>query len=383
MNAPLPAPEQVFDYAADRIQQAANSLWPDSAVRLGPHVPSVTAYVRHIEVDGRPLFAKLSFLGVSLASLLRGACGPWPEARARQDAYIAATGGMLERETIQYGILHTARLRAPKITGYTAGVLFTEPITGSTLTDLVVKEPARTADLLAQMTEELAHLRQDQAAALVAAAAIPERSVPATFHRKFNGLSSRRYLALTGQAAPTLAAVVGRLLRDRLATPPGNTVVFGDLKPEHVIWPTAEPRPAFLDPGMSLSHPCADYGKVISRLTLALIADPPGSPRTRLILDGVHSFAGMLTDVMPRAERAAWLRALVAMWMMDATSILTTYLTAPTGLPLPDAAQAVIDHATAVCTMLDRTTADLNEHRVNGPDLWLRALNNVATAVRG
>ncbi|MFC0843928.1 hypothetical protein ACFH04_09405 [Streptomyces noboritoensis] len=125
MNAPVPDPADVFAYVSGRVEHAAHALWPGAIVGLGPHVPSGDRYVQRLDVDERPLFAKVSLLGSSLVSVLRGTLGDWAAIRARQDAYTATPGGLLERETIQYGILHTARLRAPRIAGYSGGVLFT------------------------------------------------------------------------------------------------------------------------------------------------------------------------------------------------------------------------------------------------------------------
>ncbi|WP_262387260.1 lactate/malate family dehydrogenase [Streptomyces sp. TRM49041] len=309
MYRALPSTGDVFDYLAGHIEQAALSLWPDAGINLGSHIPSVTAYVRRIEVDGRPLVAKVSFLGMSLASVLRGAGGDWAQARACQAAYTSTPGGLLERETIQYGILHTARLRAPRIAGYTSGTLFTEPVAGPNLGDLLLNEPFRTAELLDQVVGELVLLEHAQATVLVVAAAIPERSVPATFSRKFNSIGAPSFAALTGPSEPVLSIVVSRLLRARSSLKPGSNVIFGDLKPEHVIFPDGgDGRPVFLDPGMSLGHPCADYGKLLSRLVLGLLAKPCEIMVLRTVLKGVDRFVDMLTDVMPHVERDRWLR---------------------------------------------------------------------------
>ncbi|WHM36886.1 phosphotransferase [Streptomyces sp. BPTC-684] len=379
VNAPFPVPENVFAYVSGRIEQAAHSLWPGATVGLGPHVPSVTGYVRRLDVDDRPMFAKVSLLGSSLVSVLRGTLGDWAAVKAKQDAYSATPGGLLERETIQYGILHTARLRAPRIAGYAGGVLFTEPVVGPTLADLIAKDPYRTAELLTTVTGELGALHRADVTALVTAAAIPERSVHATFARKFNGISGHAYLTLTGNHAPVLAEVVARLRKVRLTGAPA-AVVYGDLKPEHIVFPDgSDGRPAFLDPGMSLGHPESDLGKLVSRLVLGLLAAPHQGAGTAAVLGGIGQFADAAGQSMERETRAAWLRQLVVLWLMDTANILTTYLTAPAGLPLPEQARQVIDRAGAVSAMLDRASAALEE-RADGPAVWRLALGHAGTA---
>ncbi|MFE0423559.1 hypothetical protein [Streptomyces sp. NPDC058953] len=381
MPTSVPAPADVMTYAGDWIEHTAVGLWPGATIHFGPHIPSVTAYVHRIEVDDRPLFAKVSLLGVSLVSVLRGACGDWAEVKARQAAYTASPGGLLERETIQYSILHTARLGAPRVAGYAGGVLFTEPVNGPTLADLVVKQPHRTAELLATVVRELDALDRPDTRALATAAAIPERSVQATFARKFNGISSASYIALAGDVAPVLQAVISRLLKLRgVLTGSHRDVIFGDLKPEHALLPDGgDGRPAFLDPGLSLGHPAMDLGKLISRLVLHLVAVPPHEAGSRAVVGGIGQFTDSATGSMTRTERADWLRQLVVLWLMDTVNILTTYLTAPQGLPLPEHARAVIGRADAVCAMLERTSAAL-ETKTDGPALWRLTLDHAATA---
>jgi hypothetical protein len=88
----VPDADEVFAFAVCEIAAAAAELWPRADVDLGEHVPSVTGYVRRIRVDGHLLYAKYAFLGVSLVSLLRGACGRWSDVRKAQQAYVQRPG---------------------------------------------------------------------------------------------------------------------------------------------------------------------------------------------------------------------------------------------------------------------------------------------------
>ncbi|WP_149824155.1 hypothetical protein [Streptomyces tailanensis] len=77
--------------------------------------------------------------------------------------------------------------------------------------------------------------------------------------------------------------------------------------------------------------------------------------------------------------RGLWLRRLLVTWLMDTVNILSTYLTAPASLPLPEHARAVIDRTQALCTLLDQVSAQLAA--ATDPDAaWRLALRAVAKA---
>ncbi|MFI0980428.1 hypothetical protein ACH4SP_25915 [Streptomyces sp. NPDC021093] len=339
ITATTPETGVLLAHADELVEKAAAGLLPGAPVALGVHVPSVTGYVRRVEVGGRPLFAKLSFLGVSLVSALRGACGTWDAVRAAQAVYTATPGALLEREAAQLGLLASAGLRAAHVVGYGGGVLFTEPVEGPTLGDLVAAEPHRTAELMTGVRRELALLQRPDIVGRVEGMAIRERSIDATFGRKFNGISGTTYLAQSPEHAPVLTEVVARLRRLRLTPAERRQVSFGDLKPEHAVFPDGPGgRPVFLDPGLSLTHPCADTAKLVSRMILGLIPRPPTVAQAAATLSGIGAFVDTATGGLSPEARAAWLRHLVVLWLMDTTNILTTYLTAPPGLPLPERA---------------------------------------------
>ncbi|WP_019061661.1 phosphotransferase [Streptomyces prunicolor] len=387
----LPHPADLFALSTDRIHRAAADLWPHEPLTLGDHVPSVTGYVHRARVGGRDVFAKDSVLGLSLVSILRGVAGDRDKVRAAQTAYATSPASLLAREAGQLRTLDAAGVRVARCAGYAAGVLFTEPVTGPTLADLITKDPARTGDLLKAAVTGLSGLQHPTVMAQVDAAPIPERSIDGTFRRKFNGVSGRLYIGRLGvdrldeRARQGVAAVVGvvvaRLLKLRLAPPIGpRVIVYGDLKPEHVYFPDGpEERPVFIDPGLARGPAHHDVAKLVSRTFLTLIAAPPVDAPACAVVDGIAAFVTEQTSALRGPLRGLWLRRLLVTWLMDTVNILTTYLAAPAALPLPEHAQAVIDQTRAVCTILDQISAQLAAG--TDPDAaWRLALGAVTKA---
>ncbi|MEU1375963.1 hypothetical protein ABZ442_20225 [Streptomyces triculaminicus] len=374
--------DELFAHAAEQITRAAGLLWCGETVRLGIQVRSVTGYVQQIRVGERDLYAKVSYLGVSLVSVLRGTCGDWRTVRAAQAAYIGSPDALLRREAAQLGLLHQhSGLQTAVAEGFADGVLFTHPVPGPTLADLVAKEPSLTTDLLTTTMREVdTALDRPRLAWQLSRLAIRERGIDAVFTRKFNGLSGRVYLDLAGEMAALLAAVVTRLRRLHFAEPtPGLPAVtaYGDLKPEHVCFPGGpEERPVFLDPGLSRSRAATDEAKLISRMVLGLIAFPSDADGVKATVEGIDAFTEARTAGWKKTAQAAWLRQLLVLWLMDTVNILTTYLTAPAGLPLPDQGLRVAARAEAVGTFLDRVSAALEAGR-EPRAIWRLALDTV------
>ncbi|PKV89928.1 hypothetical protein [Streptomyces sp. TLI_146] len=273
---------ELFRYADRKILEAATRVWPRAdEVRLGAHVPSVTGYVRGIAVDGEELFAKYSFLGLSLVSVVRGTCGSWAAVRAAQAAYIASSGTLLEREAEQLKLLSLSGVRAAEAAGYRDDVLFTRPLHGPTFGELIAKEPDRTEELATRALREMdAALRH--VAARAESVQITERGIPATFGRKFNRISGRAYLGQAGEFGPVLREVVARLRRLGQATATGpRPLIYGDFKPEHIVYPNGpSAAPGFLDPGIAPGRGSVDMAKLISRTVLARKSSTttPGQP---------------------------------------------------------------------------------------------------------
>ncbi|GGW99750.1 hypothetical protein [Streptomyces chryseus] len=375
-----PPVEAVMGYAAEQTVRAARTLWPRAAVVAGEVAPSVTSYVQRIEVDGRPLYGKLPLLGVSLVSVLRGVCGDWAAVEAAQVAYAKSPASLARREAYQLRTLAAAGLLVPKVAGCADGVLFTEPVPGPTLGELISREPHRTAGLLGRVADVLDKgLSQPGLAGRVDRATIGERSISTTFQRKFTA-SSGAYLQGTGYGE-LLAPVVERLRAVPLREAPFQPVIFGDLKPEHVVFPAGADGPVmFLDPGLQRGRPCADAAKVASRTVLSLIACPPSSGEARAVLSGLAAFAAGRTAGMDPADQDTWLREFVSLWLMDTVNILTTYLSAPPGLSLSDQAAAVAHRALVVCQMLDHATASMAS-RAPARSWWRVCLDDAVWAV--
>ncbi|MEU3399483.1 hypothetical protein [Streptomyces filamentosus] len=342
--------------------------------------PSVTSYVQRLTVDGRALYAKTSLCGVSLVSLLRGACGDFETVRARQAAYLVTPDSITAREAVQLRTLAgPARLGTVALAGHARGVLFTEPVAGRTLTDLIEAEPGRTRELLGLVVRDVAEgLAREGVAEAVEGAPIRERGIAGTFVRKFNGLSGGLYLRQTGHGE-VLDTVVTRLRRARrIPAAPAGTVVFGDLKPEHATFPEEHGRPVYLDPGLMRGSAVADTAKLVSRMVLGMVARRPAA--AGVVLGGIDSFVRASARRLPAQERAAWLRELVVLVLMDTLNILSTYVTAPADLPLPVHASAVRGCAREVVNLLDRATAALTALE-DGASVWRLYLTYVRKAV--
>lgn len=182
-NAPGIA--DVFVYAATHIHQAAGELWPGEHILLESHVPSVTEYVHRVRVGDRALYAKTSFLGMSLVSLLRGAGGPWPVVRQAQQAYLARPDSLPAREAAQLTLLTTVPgPRVCALAGLKSGVVFTEPVSGPALGDVLLARPDDASGLLSRVLTELRPIHRPSTAQLLAPSwDITERGITGTFLR--------------------------------------------------------------------------------------------------------------------------------------------------------------------------------------------------------
>ncbi|MFJ1607082.1 hypothetical protein ACIOHS_27470 [Streptomyces sp. NPDC088253] len=386
-----PTVAEVFVHAAARIHRAAAEIWPGDPVFLDQHVPSVTGYVHRVRVADRTLYAKTSFLGISLVSLLRGTRGSWAVVRQAQQDYEQRPDGLLAREAAQLRAL--AGLGGPQVcsvVGMRSGVIFTEAVPGPTLTELLLDRPGQTGELLERPLLELQPLHRPGAARrLEPAGVMEERSIAGTFLRKFDGAASAQYVEQLGververltreQVVELVRVSVRRLhgLRMTLPSVPGTTLAYGDLKPEHVVFPEGpDGRPVLLDPGLLQASPMIDVAKLLSRTVLFLVAHRPDPVTVRQILDGLAVLAVARAGHLSAKERRAWVRHLLTLWLMDTLNITTTYLSAPAGLPLPTLGQALVERADRVCCLVDVVSADLHNPGARG--LGDRTLDRIA-----
>ncbi|MFE0062789.1 hypothetical protein [Streptomyces sp. NPDC059003] len=340
----------------------------------------MTGYVHTLEVDGRALYAKYSFLGMSLVSVVRGTCGTWEALKAAQAAYTSSPGSLLEREAAQLRLLAVAAVHVPLVDGYADGVLFTRPLEGITLGELILKEPHRTAELYSRALRELSDGLQ-QITARADRVQMTERRIPDIFGRKFNGISGRTYVEQAGDYSAVLLQVITRLRKIRYATTPGpQPLVYGDLKPEHVVIPNSlDGSLAFLDPGIARGREQTDTAKLVSRTVLRLIASPPPAADLSTIMAGLGAVVEHRTWHLSKAERAAWLRELAVLWLMDSVNILSTYLTCPVMLPMLPQAD-VAKQATAVCRFLDTASMLLETEDQATAIVWPLILAEAAKA---
>jgi len=370
----LPGIADVFVHAATQIHRAAAEIWPGEPVSLEGHVPSVTGYVHRARVGGRTLYAKTSILGVSLVSLLRGTCGSWPEVRQAQEKYVTQPDGLLAREAAQLRVLNAMdRPRVCAVAGIRHGVIFTEPVTGPSLGELLLVQPGDTHELLTSTFAELRPLHEPGASLhLGPGGVIGERSIAGTFLRKFNGLSGALYIdrlgaercepGPRGETVELMLRNVDRLrrLRMTLAAAEGPTLAYGDLKPEHVVFPDGpDGRPVLLDPGLLRASPMTDLAKLISRTVLFLAAHRPGAETASHVVGGLQAFAESQVVGLSGCERGVVLRGLLTLWLMDTVNILTTYLSAPAALPLPALGSALVDRAVPVSAFVDEVSEAL------------------------
>ncbi|MFJ4702765.1 hypothetical protein ACIP5N_31895 [Streptomyces sp. NPDC088768] len=351
----------------EKVRSTAVRLWSGKEVRLSSLCPSVTSYVCRVTVDGEELIAKYSWLGLSLVSLLRGAGGSWTEVREAQEEYVRAKDSLIAREAGALDFLRTfGRPRVCETAGIGDGVLFTRPVPGVPLPDVIAARPWETAALLESVLLTLADLHSPVGVDRLRGLEIGERSILGVFRRKFSGPSAGASLMELGrdrlpeyerqEIVELLRSTVWRLVRLVSLIPSRRTtVVFGDLKPEH-IWVDG-PRLHFIDPAVQWSSgPEQDLAKLIGR-TLLLALTHPDRSATRQITEAASSTLSRYMHAVPAHDRTQMLRTVVALWLMDTVNILSTCLSAPLALPLAPHQTALVAHARTVASTIDRASA--------------------------
>jgi len=340
---------------------------------MAGHTPSVTGYVQQLTVGEHSMYAKISLLGTSLTSILQGRHGSWSQVHANQRRYLASGNDLLRREASQLQFL--SALGLPTVdAGYDTGVLFTQPARGRSLAEIALTEPAKLAEPLIRLWRSLTRLHTSPHRC----AQISERDITQTFARKFgNPRGSAERLGLTDHTAAAVLALLrtAALLRRAPTPTPGTGLVYGDLKPEHILL-APDGTITLIDPGITSGPVVADAAKLISRLLLALFCTEPDHTRDIALIESVQEFTRLLTTTVPPRERDTWWRDLVGLWLKDTTNILSTYLAAPPTLPLPAHATAVQQRAEHLCDLAERTATILIRH--NDPqEAWRHGLARV------
>ncbi|WP_460307594.1 hypothetical protein [Actinocorallia aurea] len=320
----------------------------------------MTSYVRKVRAGQKPMYAKVSVLGASLVSVARGRCGDLSHVLKLLPGYLEAADGVVARESSQLLMLRSMNVPVCTVAGFRRGVLFTHAVAGPTLPTLFAEAPNRSGELLAKLAQELPRIEKPSYRSPVMRSAIPERDIPTIFERKFERGHGREYLDATG-FGPGLTPVVERLsaLRGVLDDVP-RKLQYGDLKPEHVLFPKGpSKRLVLVDPGLTEAHPSSDLARLASRVALLVMAGRlPAEARAAVTDDLVEHL-----HVFGPGEVDGGLRDLVLLWLMDAVNILTTYCTAPEGLPIGQHAFEVRKAAESVAAFLEEASQALVSKR--------------------
>jgi hypothetical protein len=329
--------------------------------------------VQRIKVDGRDLYAKVSLLGASLVSILRGRYGCWSSVRLAQQGYVSDVDNLLRREAAQLRFLNELGHRTVDVS-YEAGVLFTQPAKGRSLMEVALNDPARLGALLTRAWRLLDRLHTGENRCVT----INERDVTSTFIRKFGDPSNLAHrLGLTDRPVSTAAALLcaAALLRQLPEPQPGTGFVYGDLKPEHILV-DQDGAMTLIDPGIMPGSAVADLGKLIGRLLLSLFCAPPQYTRDLALLGAIKEFTHQLAARVPKAERQTWWRDLIGLWLRDTLNIMSTYLAAPDSLPLPAHGTELLLRGERVCDLV-KVTATTLEQNSNPYQAWLHGLAEV------
>ncbi len=386
-------PKVVLNHAAEAVAGAVAELWPGEIVQVGPQRPSVTNYVTAVQVGQRRMMAKYSLLGTSLVSIIRGVRGPWSSIEPAQRDYIRDPRAQLAMECTQLGLLDALSRcgdnppQVPEMIAYKAGVLLTAAVEGPSLATELLREQVHAEELLNSVVQTARELHRDPILAdsyPAVASDRPHASIRGTFARKFLGPSGEAYRAGLGEGwvEPGLRASISAaftsvcgVLAPLLTKRPDRAVIYGDLKPEHILLGHAG-RQVWLDPGLQHCDPCADFAKLISRTALLLITARPSSNRVAAVTDAIDALVtGLLAPHSSSTGIEDTLRRLLTLWVADWTNYLATGLSLPpdVALPLPptlldfaDRAEPLLHVARATATAVADSPSRAWEIMLNG-----------------
>jgi hypothetical protein len=272
-------------HARTAVLAVAEDLLPAGGARIVGAYPSVTNYVFILSArDGTRFVAKYGLLGRSLPTVLLLHAGSDMQGVLRlQREYLRDRPRLaLEHEQLRRLDQWMPGL-APTPVGYAEGVLLLRHVAARmTLTDLL----ARHDDLDGLLAMVLAV--SDRVHALIANDSVREfaerfpldllrSDISRTFLRKFGGGSPtagspedpRRGPGLPWEAAgwgPRLLGGIAAELRE-LGCRPADGLLFGDLKPEHVLF-GATGKVCLLDPSVHAGRRSADLARFLARTML-------------------------------------------------------------------------------------------------------------------
>jgi 3-deoxy-D-arabino-heptulosonate 7-phosphate (DAHP) synthase class II len=295
-------------------------------------VPSLTNFaylvprLTRADADPAPGIIKYAMLGLSKPSLLRtavangGTSNGW--LRSAQYQYqLGATEASQEGEGLRLLGARVGPARFASVVDQSASIVATRLAADAIpLADLLSTGDPETIDrigsLLQLMETIWAGSRGLSATEHAMLLRNQHRSAHPTFARKFAGPASHDYL--TSLALPP--SVVGRaadtarsLLAD--AGPvAGHELIFGDLKPEHVLC-RADGELTLIDPAVRYGSPADDLTRLTGRIALdALDAKPVARAAARTVAD-------LLLHQATRRARPTRIGALIA---LDVLNILST-----------------------------------------------------------
>ncbi|WDG29404.1 hypothetical protein N7925_14105 [Streptomyces sp. CA-278952] len=360
--------EQLYEASRRAITLTADDLWPGRGAVLGPQCPSVTSYVCSVTVDGEEMYAKYSWLGSSLVSILRGARGTWDDVLEAQHSYTRSADLVTRREYQHLEFLRElGRPRVCEGATFRAGVLFTKAVPGTTVAEEITARPWDTAALLDSVLLSLKELHGDQGARYLRGAwPINERNIVDVFLRKFNGPAVAGYVVGLGRdsglpenerlaVVGLIESAVRRLLRLTTAIPARHrTAVFGDLKPEHVI--LGGHRLTFIDPALQwAAGPQPDVAKLCGRTLMLALCHHELRVERQITQGGLDTLSRYFAG-MPKTDRVDRLREVMVLWLMDTTNYLTSCLSAPSGFPLSAHQRTLMSQGRRIATVVDRVS---------------------------
>ncbi|MGH4018672.1 MAG: hypothetical protein ACRDT0_05400 [Pseudonocardiaceae bacterium] len=125
-----------------------------------------------------------------------------------------------------------------------------------------------------------------------------------------------------------------KILHPLLRRLPAPVVIYGDLKPKHVLLDACG-RQTWIDPGLQRGDPAAELAKLLSRIALLLITTPPSGGRVDAIGVAMDLLVTSFVARHPRPDGITALRRLVVLWLADWANYLASGLSVPPDVALP------------------------------------------------